>query len=87
MTVQDTSRTAKALAPNRKAVIYELIVATSPKGYMGGVADWEIAEILGIPYSAVQAPRGELVKEGKVKDSGHRNLTKYQRPAIVWVSV
>lgn len=74
---QDTSREALEKAPNRYEQV-EALFAT------GDRTDWEMHLILDCPYSAIQRPRGQLVEEGKIQDSGRRRQTGYGRNAIVW---
>jgi hypothetical protein len=57
----------------------------SKGGY--GATDEEIQTMLDMNPSTERPRRGELVKAGKVRDSGNRRETISRRKAIVWVAV
>jgi len=80
---QDTSAEALALAPDRTQSVLNVIALRGPYG----ATDWEIHLALACPYTAVQRPRGELVKSGQIVKTEARRLTGWGRKAIVWQAV
>ena len=79
----DTSLAAarKALngANTQRARVYRLLWR-----FPEGLADFQIQEKLAMNPSTQRPRRIELVRDGLVRDSGHRRLTASNRKAVVW---
>ncbi len=85
--IQNTSLEAhEAIKPSAATMrdrIHALIVA---RGWVGAT-DEEVVRELGMALQTVNPRRGELVKAGRVINSGRRRVTLSGRSAIVWVAV
>lgn len=81
----DTSQAAAEAiedsAANLRARVLGFLIET------GGATDEEVQLGLDMNPSTVRPRRGELVKMGRVKDSGQRRKTRSGRWAVVWVRV
>lgn len=59
--------------------------AIQQAGWLGLTAD-ELAAHLRLDRCSIQPRTTELRRKGQIKDSGQRRLTKYRRPATVWIA-
>lgn len=80
-TERQAARKAAPKAGTWRGIILELI-ASSPEG----LTDFEIHERLGRAINTVTPRRGELARDGWVKDSGRRRLVNGS-PSIVWEAI
>ena len=83
----DTSRAAAesmtTSAPTLRTKVLKLIIDAGPRG----LTDDEIEAVTGMRHQTASARRWELVRAGKVRDSGGRRRTRSGRGATVWVYV
>lgn len=82
--LQDTSREAFIASKERKGKtqerIYKLIMNARH-----GKTDDELEVLTGILHQTLGPARGQLAKNGWIKDSGEKRTTRNGRKAIVWV--
>ena len=80
----ETSKSA-ALAAAPRAVTHRAMVLELLSRKIGGLTDEEVQSALKIkPPGTARARRVELVKAGKVRDSGKTRQTSSGRAATVW---
>ncbi len=83
----DTSREAAEsvaeVAGRLRRKVYEHIVASGDSGTTDDAAE----VLLEMKHTTYTARRGELVKQGLVRDSGGRGKTRSGRNAVLWVAV
>lgn len=80
-----TSDRAAEMIEQHAPTLRERILATIRERGPIGLTDDEGETILGIIAQTYTPRRGELVRAGKVRDSGERRPTSSGRPAAVWV--
>lgn len=68
-------------APSLRRQVLEFLIARGTRG----ATDQEIQEALGLPSNTEIPRRWELVKAGKIVDSGFRRSTRSGCAAAVWV--
>lgn len=81
----DTSREAAIAKQKTSAADEALVYAFLEKRGATGATDDEIESGLGMSHQNASARRNGLVKKGRVKDSGERRKTRYNRAAAVWI--
>lgn len=69
--------------PNQRSRIYAVIQDAGA----AGLTDEQGQELTGIKTQSYTPRRGELVKDGKIRDTGERRKTRSGSPAAVWVAV
>ena len=83
----DTSREAAEsvaeVAGKIRRQVYEYIVSCGDDGTTDDAAE----QVLDLLHTTYTARRGELVKQGLVRDSGSRDKTRRGRNAALWVAV
>lgn len=83
----DTSREAAEsvaeVAGKIRRQVYRYIVSCGDDGTTDDAAE----QVLDLKHTTYTARRGELVKQGLVRDSGFREKTRSGRNAAVWVAV
>jgi hypothetical protein len=82
-----TSDRAALMIAQFTPTLRDRILATIRDRGPVGLTDDEGEAILSIIAQTYTPRRGELVRAGKVRDSGERRPTSSGRPAAVWVSV
>ena len=82
-----TSQQAAGGIRGRTNVLRQQVLAYLDHQGALGATDEEIQEALGLNPSTQRPRRVELVREGKVGDSGERRPTRSGRSAVVWVSL
>lgn len=77
---------AHALAPKLGRLQRMALGAIREAGWSGLTTD-ELATRLELERCSIQPRTTELKCKGQIRDSGRRRLTKYRRPATVWIAV
>lgn len=70
-------------APNQRERVYAVIQSAG----VYGLTDEEGETLTGIKTQSYTPRRGELVRDGLIRDSGDRRKTQSGCPAAVWVAV
>ncbi len=81
-----SDRAAAGIAPhtpNQRSRVYAAILNAGATG----LTDEQGQELTGIKTQSYTPRRGELVNEGKIRDTGERRKTRSGSPAAVWVAV
>jgi hypothetical protein len=81
----DTSEAAaqavRAKAPSQKARVLRYVESRGGDG----ATDDEIEVGLALPHQSASARRNDLVRQGKLRDSGLRRKTRAGQQAVAWV--
>jgi len=76
---------AEAIEEGRATLRYKVYKYLLDQGQLGAI-DQEMQDDLNMDPSTQRPRRVELVRAGKVKDSGKKRLTRSLRWAVVWVA-
>ena len=68
----------------RHRVLFHIWYWTGEQHTPHGLTDDEIANRTGLLGNSVRPRRGELQRDGLVKDSGYRRSSNMGHPAVVW---
>ena len=82
--MKDTSRQAHQMI-EPMATRHRLIIIETMRAYKRPMTSEVIATHCRLSHPQVWRRMSELVRDGKVVDSGHRARTSSGRPAILWV--
>lgn len=83
---RDTSiEAAKRMEPKAAALRLRVLGEIQVRGDFGATCD-ELVAAMGLLSQSASARLRELFLKGKIKDSGKRRLTRYDRNAIVWIA-
>lgn len=83
----DTSiKAAEDMRSSACTIRAQVLASIRARGEHGATSK-ELAELLNLPYEAVQPRTSELRKQGKIVDSGLRRASRAEdKQAIVWVN-
>ena len=81
-TREEAARAARPRRSERREQIAAYVAACGPSG----ACRHEIAITMGWPVQSVTSPVLELLRDGRLRESGERRLTPYGRPAAVLVT-
>jgi hypothetical protein len=80
-TSEAAAQAVRPKAPSQKLRVLRYVASRAEDG----ATDDEIEVALALPHQSASARRNDLVREGKLRDSGLRRKTRAWQQAVAWV--